>query len=290
MNSRDVIDEPEITHNFLENIFSLQKNLLVNYQNIEGLPSYPVDVNTKSSQVLLKDFTSRIIEELAEGYEAHVDVVNSTIANNYWGSVYHSEQYNAMINDLQNVGEEQSDALHFFMELLIYANILPEDLNSYVDSKYPGRYTLYNGELLLKLQKVGVDLMGNIYPELSFINPMNDIDVLNSNNIPIENEAVLKDKRYFLCGSKINLEMLPYYKQMLWDITYHLNISRNFLKNKPWKQSEVMTQEIKYQEELVIAFLLFLGYLYHMNCTPEQIYFLYFKKNKINLFRILSKY
>ena len=74
MDIRDIKEEPEIVENgkFLEKIYELQKVLLDHYIGIEGLPQYPVDVNTKSSQVLLKDFTGRVTEELAEGYESHI--------------------------------------------------------------------------------------------------------------------------------------------------------------------------------------------------------------------------
>ena len=41
------------------------------------------------------------------------------------------------MNHLQNASEEMADALHFFIELLIYTNIQPEDINSYIESKLP---------------------------------------------------------------------------------------------------------------------------------------------------------
>lgn len=296
MNSRDIQEEPKIKKGYLEDIYSLQKGLLKHYQEIENLPSYPVDVNTKSSQILLKDFTARIIEELAEGFESHLSVVDSTVKNCYWDKIETGdtpiESYEAMLNDLQNIGEEQSDALHFFMELLIYANIGPEDLASYLQTKYNVRLNSRDDfDLLTSIQIIGESIIKHRYPQVSQMNPMNVIDVIKPK---LFNHPGLgtphKDLRFFICGCEVNLNMMPFYKQILWDITYHLNISRNFLKNKPWKQSEVMTQELAYQRELVEAFILFIGYLGTMQCIPQQIYFLYFKKNKINEFRIKSKY
>ena len=69
-----------------------------------------------------------------------------------------------------------------------------------------------------------------------------------------------------------------------------MNISRNFLKNKPWKQSQMMTNESAYQEEIVKSFILFLGTLNIMGVNGSNLYYIYFKKNKINQFRIKSKY
>lgn len=295
MNSRDIIEEPKIKRGFLENIYKMQKDLLTHYQVIEGLPIYPVDVNTKTSQTLLKDFTARIIEELAEGFEAHLEVYNSTYRNSYWvkvgDEVESNKAYEAMLNDLQNVGEEQSDALHFFMELLIYANIEASDIISYLETFYKmDKNMISEVDLLYAIQYVGQNIIKQNYPQINNMNQMNVIDVLKPQLFNTQKSIPNKDLRFFKCGSEVNIQMLPFYKQMLWDITYHLNISRNFLKNKPWKQTEVMTQETKYQSELVQSFIIFIGYLGFMGCTPELIHYLYFKKNKINEFRIKSKY
>lgn len=57
-----------------------------------------------------------------------------------------------------------------------------------------------------------------------------------------------------------------------------LNIARNFLKNKPWKQSQMMTNEGAYQEEIVKAFILMMGLFLAMGISPENLYFLYLKR------------
>ena len=54
----------------LTEMYRLQKVLLDSYIKIEGLPQYPVNVNLKVSQSLIKDFVGRVIEELGEGYES----------------------------------------------------------------------------------------------------------------------------------------------------------------------------------------------------------------------------
>lgn len=68
------------------------------------------------------------------------------------------------------------------------------------------------------------------------------------------------------------------YPYILWKITHHLNIARNFLKNKPWKQSQVMTQELKYQAELVKAFIYFCGYLGWIGMDSKEVFYIYFKR------------
>lgn len=136
MDSRDIKEEPGIIpdHKYLEEIYQMQKNLLSGYIGIEGLPQYPVDINTKASQTLLKDFTARVIEELSEGYESFENVMALFEANH--AKLVQTQgdciEYTEILNNLQNANEENADAIHFFIELLIYANIQPEDIMAYM--------------------------------------------------------------------------------------------------------------------------------------------------------------
>ena len=72
MDSRDIKLEPDKVENnqYLEKIYELQKNLLEGYIRIEGLPQYPININSIKPSFLIKDFVGRIKEELAEGYDA----------------------------------------------------------------------------------------------------------------------------------------------------------------------------------------------------------------------------
>ena len=130
MDSRDIIEEPikVVGGKYLECMYSLQKELLEQYIKVEGLPQYPIDVNTKKSQIILKDFVGRVIEELAEGYEALILVSKLTEKNKLWKSDYEEEEYIQCLNHLQNAGEEMADAMHFMLELLIYSNIQAKDI------------------------------------------------------------------------------------------------------------------------------------------------------------------
>lgn len=51
-----------------------------------------------------------------------------------------------------------------------------------------------------------------------------------------------------------------------------------------------MTNEEKYQEEIVLAFIYMMGLFYKMGINQEDLYLLYFKKNQVNLFRQKSNY
>lgn len=284
MDIRDIKEEAPVVENekYLEKIYELQKGLLDHYIKIEGLPPYPIDVNTKKSQVILKDFTGRVIEELAEGYESHLEVVKimDSVGENL--NLLSQEKYDMMISHLQNLNEEQADAMHFMVELLIYANIHPEDIYSWIVKKAK-EYNVY-------LPKDNTDII-HVAMYLGSVQSREDYCIDNPCNpyfLPFESSPEVLN--YIPGGREYNREEVLNMRKSLWDITYTLNIARNCLKNKPWKQSGVMTNEILYQSLLVEAFVYMMGYYARLGMSSSDIYYLYFKKNKVNQFRIQSKY
>jgi hypothetical protein len=289
MDIRDFKEEPRAINDgkYLEEIYSLQKVLIDHYVGIEGLPPYPVNVNTKSSQVLLKDFTGRVVEELAEGYESHLLVLELYNNNKYLHDLTSDDKVIKMvINHLQNLNEEQADAMHFMTELLIYANIQPEDIRSWINQK--GAKSLYRA---IYDEEDILDMAMTI----GYINIMDSLnsDFLTGRDIDFSKWLNEKQLSYIRGGLKMNLGSLNTFdisEKFLWAVTYAINISRNCLKNKPWKQSGVMTDETLYQSKVVEAFVYMAGYFRFLGMTSYDVYYLYFKKNLANQFRIRSKY
>lgn len=302
MDSRDIIEEPikVVGGKYLECMYSLQKELLEQYIKVEGLPQYPIDVNTKKSQIILKDFVGRVIEELAEGYEALILVSKLTEKNKLWKSDYEEEEYTQCLNHLQNAGEEMADAMHFMLELLIYSNIQAKDIEDYLDNWLKDKVSfgvIKTLPTLAKAMQVGLSILYNdpcnMVSEPKAMNKTYLLEEFESMDEDSEDPRLINkriDTRFHQCGKFYNKLTYSSYKYMMWDVTYHLNIARNFLKNKPWKQSQMMTNEGAYQEEIVKAFILMMGLFLAMGISPENLYFLYFKKNRVNKFRIESKY
>ena len=312
MDSRDIKQEPKPITNgqYLEELFLLQKGLLDDYIKIEGLPQYPININTKKSQVLIKDFIGRVIEELAEGYESILSVRELTFTNKYWynlgtaiGNSEERKGFELAISHLQNVSEEMVDALHFFLELLIYVNITPEDLKEwfmgqynhkrglkeYIDEVTKGKYDLNN-----TLEMLGFTF--RIMEKGSTVGAYHSIDLLEKYQVLHTNDEKGIDLRYLTMGSMVNTSgtVSIDYPGMLWGITYVLNLARNCLKNKPWKQSGVITDENNFRNLIIEAFVamvvLFREMLMGKPEWYDDLYWLYFKKNQVNHFRIKSKY
>jgi hypothetical protein len=221
MDSRDYKDIPiEIPENLFQDVWEHQEGLMMSYKVIENWPvDWPVNLNIKDSQLLVKDMVARTIEELAEGYESHLK------------------------GDFDNFYEELADAHHFLMETLI----LCDHPWVKIKTQFPGTTT--------------------------------SEDPLQILRTVAENEA---------SSSFFNLE------HWLWDVTYRLSLARNALRNKPWKQTQVMYNRPVFEIELSTAYIKFIfGYYLILNSErrePVKLYKDYILKNRVNKFRILSKY
>lgn len=75
-----------------------------------------------------------------------------------------------------------------------------------------------------------------------------------------------------------------------WYTVYNLGLACNCLKNKAWKQSEMLTDRPKFESLLKETWRsLTTIMVFHMG-SYKDIYLYYFKKNKVNQFRQKSKY
>lgn len=79
-------------------------------------------------------------------------------------------------------------------------------------------------------------------------------------------------------------------KDFSWRITEELGEAMNCLKNKPWKQTHMATDETHYREELIDALHFFVELFILSGMSAEDVYSMYCKKNKVNQFRQRSKY
>lgn len=186
-------------------VWDLQYELLIKYQAIEGLPTWPLNLDLKEHQELMKDLIARVVEELGEAYEAFLN------------------------HDLPNTKEELADALHFLTEVLIFT-ASREALSIAYDSN-----NMFED-------------MANRYPQ-----PQN-------------------------------------IEHWLWDVTYHLNIARNNLRNKRWKQTQVLAQKEAFQVNLLKGLEALIGGFVLLDMSEQDILTMYYRKNQINHFRIKSKY
>lgn len=283
---------PSVEHGlYLEKIYDLQKELMEGYiGKIEkDLPMYPIDVNSRKGQAVLKDMSARVIEEIGEGYESTGYALNLLDKYGFNLSIFSEEDHKMLLNHLQNSNEEQADAIAFFVELLLYCNILPEDIYDYVEKvvlqKYKPEPPIRFVHNLHSLMKIGVGLLKRRFDDLTvgvyLVLAQNDFDTLEEYDHVVSYTPGYNNLSWAFHDNEAKLA---------WEVTYHLSVARNFLKNKPWKQTGVMTDEKALQSEIVLAFIEYLGYLKYCGFDAESLYVLRFKKHRVNQFRQKSNY
>ena len=76
----------------------------------------------------------------------------------------------------------------------------------------------------------------------------------------------------------------------VWPTIYQLGLMCNCLKNKPWKQTQMLTDRPKFEQYLASTWTEMLQLLLVAMGDYEQVYLFYFKKNAVNQFRQRSKY
>ena len=267
---------PEVSQeNILQEMYKLGIEQFEGYRDIEKLPVYPLDINNAKSQVILKDFIGRVIEELAEGFESTDAAV--TLTKKYGWNIDNltEDEYQEVLNHLANANEEQADAIGFYITLLAYSNILPEDILSYKNAKS-----------LFDVMAIGVkEILSNYYEY--FEKPLGaGYCVIHPSNTP-NYETIIQYTPGFHHLNEVIHEAEKLY---LFDVIYELNKARNLLKSRPWKQTQVMTKELDYQESLVKSFYLYMGFLALNGFTDENLFRLFYKKQRLNLWRQNTNY
>ncbi len=75
-----------------------------------------------------------------------------------------------------------------------------------------------------------------------------------------------------------------------WHTTEWLARAMNCLKQKPWKQTHILTDEPRYESYLRTTFSAFASLLITAGLDSQAIFDLYFKKSEVNRFRVRSNY
>ena len=291
MDIRNIKENPQAVGNKqLEDIYRLQKDLMAGYiGKIEkDLPDYPIDVNSRKGQVVLKDMSARVTEEIGEGYESTGYTLELLQKYGMNKLLMTKEDRQMLLNHLQNSNEEQADAFAFYVELFLYSNVLPEDIYDYVEKVLFNKYNIFNlkwNRDLASLMEIGLALLTDRFVDVQ----TGLYNVLDDSDFETQEEAD-HVKGYIPGFHNISWAFHDCEAKMAWEITYHLSVARNYLKNKPWKQTGVMTDERRYQEEIVIGFIEYMGYLKYCGFTADSIHVLFFKKHMVNKFRQKSQY
>lgn len=248
------------SYGHLTEMFRLQGELQTKFAEIEKMPLFPIPVSAKASQVILKDFIYRTIEELSEAFIHVPEIVELASTNRAKEAVYPLEKFN----------EELADALHFLLDLLLYSGIGVGKLADYIASADSTENVLR--DLFRKARADNAKDEMDMDPRKAFLIPYTQDDF-----------DLLKGGRYCAPG------YVNYHSQFLWHITWQLSQSGNLLKNKAWTVKETSTPLIEYQASVMDAFYLYIRYVSFCNLDETSLYLIYKAKNEINWTRIKNK-
>ena len=274
MKVEDLKEVPDAGLFGLQEMYDLQKELIKPFQGIEGLPDYPLDVDTKENQALLKDFIARIVEELGEAFQ-EFEILYGLVNEK-------DKDVDKMLVHLSKLNEEVSDAMHFFLELLIYINIGDSSVWAYTEKIMSQLNLNLEADALENILKVALhhnQLNGRVHWNAQSAYHIGTLYSLSGEGVD----------EFLRGGRKIGPEQLINQKILLWEITYQLQLVGNQLKNKPWTQTGKPTNVDMLQEAAVQAFLHFFCWLSYMGHTPKSVYTVYWKKNQVNQQRIKDK-
>lgn len=265
----------QVMPNSLQQILEMQKVLLVDYIEIEGLPQYPLDINTKENQSLLKDFISRIIEEFSEAYEQYEHCLDTISQNKRADALQH----------LQQANEELADAWHFLAEFLIYIGIESDHLEEIIrewlkeNPMFAGWYAPTRPwKTLLTIS--------------AYVNEQNGRKcILNKpDRFFVTGDSEALENTLYAGGRRISEKLLEQHKLFLWDITHNLNLLRGYLKNRKWSQTEKKVNQMQFENQVFVALQSVSLYQDFLGIGEIPMVTNYYLMNLKNQERIKNKY
>ncbi len=259
MNIKDVdekdINVPEEPCMFLPGMIAEQKDLLLKYKEIEGIPDWPMPFQDKQSQVWFKSFLWRTTEEISEAMEAlhYIDVTDKA-------KLIHQH--------ISHFFEEISDAIHFMLDVMIAADV-------------PIAFESSEDALLLA------------YREEEGATP--DCASLGFAFFCLPDTMLFdKDGELNLELPKLSRKILDLEIEKTWDmcswIQYQLGLCGNVLKNKTWKQTAVISDQRVFNSKIQLVFQWIFKMLIRCGFHPNDIFSLYVSKKLVNQWRQDTKY
>lgn len=104
-------------------------------------------------------------------------------------------------------------------------------------------------------------------------------DIEESNGFPRPSELDLDDAK-----------TQAFLKDAAYRMIEEISEATNCLKNKPWKTTQVPTDQNHFYEEIADAWHFFVRFCIYAGLTAEDVYRLYFKKSEVNRFRQETNY
>ena len=266
MNITDVdqkkIQVPEKNVDLLRTIRAHQNELMVKYQDIEKIPLWPCPFQNKDSQRWFKECLWRVTEEVSEAMEALLEVDEK-------GAIQ------LMHRHITHFFEEISDALHFLVEVSICADV-PIQLKGHQHDALMKSWEMGWAEYGERRNDPAASLGQAFFCQ-------KDTMFFDAEG---EMQPILSSK---LSRKALELEILIVLERCSM-VQYRLGLCGNVLKNKAWKQTDMMSDHAVFCHRLHRVFNVLFLLLFECGFDPKSVYLLYVQKKLVNEWRQDTKY
>jgi hypothetical protein len=270
------MEKISVRPNILNQLIPMQKELVDQYIQLESLPQYPIDLNSRDGQKVIKTFVGRAVEELAEAYEFLEAVYTMASTNDMKSAQGALQEYNI----------EMADFWHFLLEILLYSDMGLARITNIVDGAFQTDWERYQG--LYKTDNPFKSLLNLA----AFINQEQKRKSIENkpDRFTVATDAEMVDNPLLCGGRRISERLLEQHTECLWDITYNLNKLCNYLKNRDWAQTDRVTNILGYNNQVLKVLLSVAIYMDFAGFGEIQIVNNYWYKHCLNLERIKDKY
>lgn len=268
----------------LDKIFEAQSNLVELYIKAEKQKPFPISLEDKDSQAFIRELFGYLQEELFEAFEILETDTGIFMVNPI-------QDIKVIEDHLVKFNEEISDTLCFFVEIFQYTGITEDSLYEY--------YSIMLEQMDLMRLSQQHDTLGTAINYAEFILQVGHridkrIIEVGSHNIIKHNPKVLNcsiPSKYFEAGHLISSNTVTLSQYYIFNTLKHINITRNCLKMKYWRENGDGVNYEKFNHNLMEAWLNYTVFLYLNGFNnSERLATIFMIKNGINIERVKTKW
>lgn len=258
----------------LEAIFNRQKELMEKYHHIEAKSGLcqtsdcPVNLDDKRGQARLKDFAWRATEEVAEALEVLPKISED---------VDKLKEYDKLLARYKEMEDEDNK----------------EEIETVLERLIPIKDSMESN--ILHLREELVDSL-HFFTEFTILAGLSPEDLITDDEVQKEQildtleDTGLDILDFWVAGIVGNGLIESNIEVAGMRFITSLGICCNFLKNKPWKQTQMVTDKVRFKNQVRSTWLAMIRLLISAGLDSHDIAELYLKKSQVNKFRQRTNY
>lgn len=265
--SKEVLNSGKL----LPGIFTMQENLINRYVERDMLPPRGLDINDPKTAEFFRKAVGWLTEEVFEAEEDNKALVMNIMQNDPKDAT--------ML--LKNYSKEMGDVLAFLIEIMIYAEIGPKEVEAYYEQ-------VASTQNLPIITGDGLSTGYRFARHLGFYENPDLVDAKRyaKTLVPL---AVYEMEYY--AGYVVGVELHKFQVEGYFNLIGALWRGVNFLKRKPWVEGDRPFVNVPlFQQHIMEAFTWYLSVADMGGWEPKGIYYHFERVNKLNHKRLDEGY